>query len=81
MIGRCSRSRAIRKQNSKPVSVAHEVDLTVQTEVMTAGYSSRRPHKMSADKDCRIIASSSDEKILFDTCNTLTASRAALFWP
>jgi protease YdgD len=58
------------KTDSKPISVAHEVDLTVQTEVMTAGYSSRRPHKMSADKDCRIIASSSDERILFDTCNT-----------
>jgi hypothetical protein len=37
---------------------------------MTAGYSSRRPHKMSADKDCRIIGSSSDEKILFDSCST-----------
>src|SRR5262245_60634997 len=37
---------------------------------MTAGYSRRRPHKMSADKDCRIIGSSSDEKILFDNCNT-----------
>ena len=50
--------------------MAREVDLTVQTEVMTAGYSARRPHKMSADKECRIIGSSSDETILFDTCNT-----------
>jgi protease YdgD len=58
------------KTEIRPVSVAHEVDLTVQTDVMTAGYSARRPHKMSADKECRIIASSSDEKILFDTCNT-----------
>src|SRR5262245_23226655 len=37
---------------------------------MTAGYSRRRPHKMSADKDCRLIGSSSDEKIVFDNCNT-----------
>lgn len=50
--------------------MAREVDPTAQTEVMTAGYSSRRPHRMSADKGCRIIGSSSDEKILFDTCNT-----------
>jgi protease YdgD len=58
------------KTEVKPVSLGREVDLTVQTEVMTAGYSSRRPHKMSADKDCRIIGSSSDEKILFDSCAT-----------
>lgn len=58
------------KTEAKPISMAREVDLTMQTEVMTAGYSSRRPHKMSADKDCRIIGSSSDEKILFDSCNT-----------
>jgi protease YdgD len=57
------------KTGAKPVSVAREVDLTTQTDVMTAGYSRRRPHKMSADKDCRIVGSSSDEKILFDTCN------------
>jgi protease YdgD len=53
-----------------PVSVAREVDLSVQIEVMTAGYSKRRPHKMSADKDCRIIGRSSDQKILFNTCQT-----------
>lgn len=58
------------KTEVTPVSVAREVDLTVQTEVMTAGYSSRRPHKMSADKNCRIIGSSSDEMVLFDTCDT-----------
>lgn len=55
---------------AKPISVAREVNPRVQAEVMTAGYSRRRPHKMSADKDCRIIGSTSDEKILFDTCNT-----------
>lgn len=58
------------KTGITPVSVAREVDLTAQTEVMTAGYSRRRPHKMLADKDCRIIGSSSDEKVLFDNCNT-----------
>jgi protease YdgD len=58
------------KTKAKPVSVARKVDLTAQTEVMTAGYSRRRPHKMSADKDCHIIGISSDEKLLFDTCNT-----------
>jgi len=58
------------KTDVKPVPVARELDLPTQTEVMTAGYSSRRPHKMSADKNCRIVGSSSDEKILFDTCNT-----------
>jgi V8-like Glu-specific endopeptidase len=55
---------------AKPVAIAREVDLTEQTAVMVAGYSKKRPHKMSADKDCRIIASTSDEKVLFDTCNT-----------
>ena len=55
---------------AKPLALAREVDLTEQTAVMTAGYSKKRPHKMSADKDCRIIASTSDEKILFDTCST-----------
>jgi protease YdgD len=58
------------KTEARPVSIAREVDLAAHTEVMTAGYSSRRPHKMSADKECRIIGSSSDEKILFDTCST-----------
>jgi protease YdgD len=58
------------KTEAKPVSVAREVNLAVQTEIMTAGYASRRPHKMSADKGCRIIGSSFDEKILLNTCNT-----------
>jgi protease YdgD len=52
----------------KPVPLAREVDLTEQTLVMTGGYSKRRQHKMSADKECHIIGSSSDEKILFDSC-------------
>jgi protease YdgD len=59
------------KPAAKPVALAREVDLTEQTAVMAAGYSKKRPHKMSADKDCRIIASSSDENILFDTCRTV----------
>lgn len=58
------------RPTAKPLALAREVDLTEQTAVMVAGYSKKRPHKMSADKNCRIIASSSDEKILFDTCNT-----------
>src|SRR5262245_48130080 len=57
------------KSRVTPVSVAREIDLTNQIEVMTAGYSSRRQHKMSAIKDCRIIGRSTDDKILFDTCN------------
>ena len=55
---------------ARPLALAREVDLTEQTAVMAAGYAKKRPHKMAADKDCRIIASSSDEKILFDTCST-----------
>jgi protease YdgD len=58
------------KTEADPISIARKVDLTAQTEVMTAGYSSRRPHRMSADKNCRIIGSSADEKVLFDTCDT-----------
>jgi V8-like Glu-specific endopeptidase len=57
------------KSGVTPVSLAREIDLTKQIEVMTAGYSSRRQHKMSAVKDCRIIGRSTDDKILYDTCN------------
>jgi protease YdgD len=56
------------KQAARPVAVAHAVDLSAQIAVMTGGYSSRRQHKMSADTGCRIIGSSADEKLLFDTC-------------
>jgi V8-like Glu-specific endopeptidase len=54
----------------KPVPLAREVDLTEQTRLMTGGYSKRRQHKMSADKECYLVGSSSDEKILFDSCQT-----------
>src|SRR5262245_26573916 len=57
------------KSARTPGSLAREIDLTKQIEVMTAGYSSRRQHKMSAVKDCRIIGRSTDDKIFYDTCN------------
>lgn len=58
------------KVAARPVPVAREVDLTRQAPVMTGGYSKRRQHKMSGDRDCHIVGSTSDEKILFDSCRT-----------
>ena len=37
---------------------------------MTAGYSKLTPHKMTADKACRIVGRSDDDAIIFDSCHS-----------
>ena len=58
------------KPQTQPLPVAHAVNLAVEMPVMTAGYSKLTPHKMTADKACRIVGRSDDDAIIFDSCHS-----------
>ena len=58
------------KPETHPLPVAHAVNLAVEIPVMTAGYSKLTPHKMTADKACRIVGRSDDDAIIFDSCHS-----------
>jgi hypothetical protein len=37
---------------------------------MTAGYSKRTPHKMTGDKECRIVGALPTDTVIFDSCHS-----------
>ena len=58
------------KPETAALPVAREVNPVVEIPVMTAGYSKRTPHKMTGDKECRIVGRSSDDTVIFDSCHS-----------
>jgi protease YdgD len=57
-----------RNAPARPLAIASEVRPAPETSLMSAGYSGRRPHRMTGDQGCRFVGRSSDNGLLFDNC-------------
>src|SRR4029078_3130310 len=57
------------KPETAALPVAREVNPVVEIPVMTAGYSKRTPHKMTGDKECRIVGGAFEDTVIFGSCS------------
>ena len=57
-----------RRAQTRPLAIASEVRPAPEISLMSAGYSGRRPHRMTGDQGCQFVGRSSDNGLLFDNC-------------
>jgi protease YdgD len=57
-----------RRAITRPLAIAQQISPTPEISLMTAGYSGRRPHRMTADQGCQFVGRSGDNGLLFDNC-------------
>lgn len=53
---------------TQPLEIARQVNSTPAPNLMTAGFSSRTPYRMTADHECHIVGRSRDGGLLYDSC-------------
>lgn len=57
-----------RRMPTRPLAIAPDVRAAPEISLMSAGYSGRRPHRMTGDQGCQFVSRSSDNGLLFDNC-------------
>jgi protease YdgD len=57
------------KPHARPLDIARRIDSDVVLKFVTAGYSRLIPHRMTADRHCRLVGRTKNKAILFDSCN------------
>ena len=54
--------------SARSLNIKAEFNARAKPSLAAAGYSTRTPYRMTADRECHFVGQSSDNYLLFDTC-------------